>query len=50
MGGRREGREEGLSEAWRSAPNATRITMAAPTVADNRPRRDLDSWKIDSQV
>jgi hypothetical protein len=26
------------------------ITMAAPTVADNRPRRDLDSWKIDSQV
>ncbi len=26
------------------------INIAAPLVADNRPRRDLDSWEIDSQV
>jgi len=26
------------------------ITWAAPMIADNRPRRDLDSWEIDSQI
>jgi NADH-quinone oxidoreductase subunit H len=26
------------------------INIAAPMIADNRPRRDLDSWEIDSQV
>lgn len=26
------------------------ITWAAPMIADNRPRRELDSWEIDSQI
>lgn len=26
------------------------ITWAAPMIADNRPRRDLDSWEIDSLI
>ena len=37
--------------AWAIAIGAwVGITMAAPIIADNRPRRDLDSWEIDSQI